>query len=203
MIVGAAYLRNSDGKYHLTSFSNTGDGVTIAAPGSRIYGLSSAEEKYTYMSGTSAAAPMVAGVASLVWSVNPSLSGAQVRNIVTGHTVDTVCPYGEEGKNLGLVNAKKAVEAALATKYTVHSVTGEIDTGDYEIPADLITVKSGEKTKDITVISGKIDLISEDCNGTIIINGDYGENEFETTEFSVSGKDVDFGVITFSPKQTE
>lgn len=203
LIVGAASLRPSDGRYHLAAFSNYGDSVNIAAPGVNVYGLSTGDKKYALMTGTSAAAPVVAGTASLVWCVNPSLTGAQVKKIVTENAGETVYPYSGSGKEYKLVNAKKAVEAALRTKYEMYSVTGEIDTGEFETPADLITVESGGKAENITVLSGKIDLIYENGDGKIIINGDYGDNEFEKTAFSVSGKDVDLGTISFLPGQAE
>lgn len=197
LTVGAATYWYSDEKYHLASFSNFGEGVVIAAPGARIYGLSAGEEKYTLMSGTSCAAPIVAGIVSLVWSVNPSLTGSQVRNIVVENSTETVYPYKDKGGPCKLVNAVSAVEAALKTKYKMYRLTGEVDTGDYDTPADLITVRSGEKSTGITALSGKISLIYENGDGTIIINGEYGENEFPETEFSIDGKDVDLGKISF------
>ena len=203
LVVGAATYRYSDEKYHLASFSNFGDGVVIAAPGARIYGLTSDEEKYTLMSGTSCAAPIVAGIVSLVWGINPSLTGAQVRNIVVDNAGETVYPYKDKGRSCKLVDAVSAVEAALKTKYKMYSLTGEVDTGDYDTPADLVTIKSGEKSKDITAPSGKISLIYENGDGTIIINGEYGENEFPETGFSIDGKDLDLGKISFIPAQTQ
>ncbi len=200
LTVGAASYRYSDEKYHFASFSNYGDGVLLAAPGSHLYGLSSGEEKYTHMSGTSASAPVVAGVVSLAWCVNPSLTGAQVRNLVVENAGENVLPYdGEEESGCKLVDAGSAVEAALKTKYSMFSLTGEVDTGGYKTPADLVTIKSAGKTRNITAPSGKISLIYEKGNGTIIINGEYGENEFPETDFSVSDRDVDLGKIAFKP----
>lgn len=61
-----------------SSFSNYGSWVDIAAPGSNI--LSTVPgNKYDYKSGTSMAAPHVAGAAAVVWSRHPSWTAAQVR----------------------------------------------------------------------------------------------------------------------------
>ncbi|MEH2119192.1 S8 family serine peptidase [Nostoc sp.] len=65
-------------------------------------------------SGTSAANPNMAGIASLVWSVNSSLNGGQLRQIL----IDTAMDLGATGRDNtfgnGLVNADAAVRRALA-----------------------------------------------------------------------------------------
>jgi len=67
-----------------------------------------------YFNGTSCANPNMAGIASLVWSVNPELSGKQIRQIL----IDTAMDLGVEGRDQtfghGLVNADAAVRRAWA-----------------------------------------------------------------------------------------
>jgi hypothetical protein len=64
--------------------------------------------------GTSAANPNMAGIASLVWSVNSGLNGGQVRQIL----LDTAMDLGTQGRDErfggGLVNADAAVRRAVA-----------------------------------------------------------------------------------------
>ena len=71
-----------------------------------------ADGTYDSMNGTSMATPHVTGVAGLVFAVNPSLSGADVKNIIRS-TAQGRYYYGED--HSGLLNARLAVEAALGT----------------------------------------------------------------------------------------
>lgn len=104
IVVGAV-----DSKYNITDFSNTGSRVDIFAPGKDIFSTRSKAifgHKYGKMSGTSQAAPHVAGVAAMVWSANNDLSGSSVKSII--------CKY----KNLRcttckMVDAYSSVENAI------------------------------------------------------------------------------------------
>jgi serine protease len=111
-------------------YSNFGSAVSVAAPG----GNSSTDTKilstlnaglttpgadsYAAYQGTSMAAPHVAGVASLVLSVNPCLTPSQVntllRSTVTNFPAGSSCTTTTCG--VGIVNAGAAVEAAKASK---------------------------------------------------------------------------------------
>ena len=93
--------------YKIAASSQCGERVDILAPGVNI--CSTIKNGYGEKSGTSMAAPHVAAVAGLVFSVNPDLKGDQVKKIICDTAVGS---YGSEG--YGLLNAKKAVEYALA-----------------------------------------------------------------------------------------
>jgi len=60
------------------SFTNYGDWVEVAAPGDNIFSTF-LNSSYAYKSGTSMAAPHVAGVAALIWSQFPSVTRDWVR----------------------------------------------------------------------------------------------------------------------------
>jgi serine protease len=110
------------------SYSNTGSMVTIAAPGggggdgilSTVNtGLTSpAADGYAFFQGTSMAAPHVAGAASLMLSANPTLTPAQVKQLMQSSArpfpvgTESDCRPGSCGA--GIVNAGAAVAAALA-----------------------------------------------------------------------------------------
>lgn len=203
IVAAASRYRASDDTYALTSFSNYGETVDIAAPGSRIYGLDVESDGYCYKSGTSVSAPIVTAVASLVWGINPSLKGTDVKKIIMDTADKTVAPYVEGTQSYKQINAKLAVEEALRTKYKMFTLTGDINTGDYDTPDDIAALTINGKSKNITAPGGKINLICENGDGKINILGDYGENEFAPVDFSVNNADVSLGEISFLPVPDE
>lgn len=68
--------------------------------------------------GTSAAAPNVAGVASLVWSANPNLTATQVYQILAETAYDLSAPGYDLLTGHGFVNADAAVRRAIALAST-------------------------------------------------------------------------------------
>ncbi|NNG23209.1 S8 family serine peptidase [Telluria aromaticivorans] len=95
-------------------FSNFGPNIVVAAPGDSDHDVtchSASDSSYSnHFGGTSGATPKVAGVAALMLSANPSLTHAQVRDLLnsTGSLVTTTA-----GKPLGrFLNAEAAVRAA-------------------------------------------------------------------------------------------
>lgn len=101
--VGAISLSNER-----TWFSNGGAGLDVVAPGEVI--LSTCVPAPYCTSGTTlAAAAHVEGVASLIWSVNPELTPAQVRNILRETASDLGPPGYDEEYGYGKVNAAEAV----------------------------------------------------------------------------------------------
>jgi subtilisin family serine protease len=95
-------------------YSNYGGNVDLVAPGNNtttlIGGL------YGAGGGTSFASPVVAGVAALIMSANPSLTPAQVTDILKQSTDDLGAAGWDNTYSSGRVNAAKAVSAALATR---------------------------------------------------------------------------------------
>lgn len=80
------------------SLSNYGDFVDVVAPGVNIYSAYhdlGNTTGYAYMTGTSMATPFVSGLAGLVLSRKPELTGAEVAEMITGHVVD----LGATGKD--------------------------------------------------------------------------------------------------------
>ncbi|MEJ7807662.1 MAG: S8 family serine peptidase, partial [Telluria sp.] len=109
MIVVAA----TDTADNKSSFSNYGAFVSLAAPGSGIW-TTSRGGIYQAWNGTSFASPLAAGVAALMMSARPDLSGAQIEKLLFSSALD----LGSAGKDPvygnGRVNAAAAVAAARA-----------------------------------------------------------------------------------------
>lgn len=155
------------------SGSNFGTLLDVVAPGSGI--ISTIPNNGTSIAnGTSLAAPHAAGVAALVLSVNPDLTGQQVRDIIerTAKKVHQNNPYSylpttgrpngtwDDQMGYGLINAYEAVmEAGILDLYMRNSLT---DNGD---EPDLVT-QAIYDTPDIWIRN-------DDDNGTTHQNAEY------------------------------
>jgi subtilisin family serine protease len=121
LAVGATSM---DGKR--AYFSNTGSYVSLAAPGYNVFASLSADSDwpradlpwaspgyYGWASGTSFAAPEVAGTAALVWAANPRLTARQVARVLkrsaSGSTWNPELGWGR-------LDAAAAVQLALETQ---------------------------------------------------------------------------------------
>ena len=102
----------TDSNDALASWSNTGTPIDLAAPGVDIY-TTSMGGGYGSVSGTSLSAPTAAGVAALVISANPSLSSAQVQQVLKQSADDLGAPGWDPVYGWGRVNARKAVSMAV------------------------------------------------------------------------------------------
>src|SRR4029453_1158856 len=89
------------------AFSNTGSYLSLAAPGYNVFAAESADSdwpraqlpwaspgSYGWASGTSFAAPEVAGAAALVWAANPRLTAPQVAKVLKQSAVGPVWTPG-------------------------------------------------------------------------------------------------------------
>jgi subtilisin family serine protease len=100
----------TDGNDLRASFSNFGSWIKLAAPGVGI--LTTARGGgYSYVSGTSAASPLAAGVASLILSAKSTLTPAALTAAIQQNTDDIGLPGFDNYFGWGRVNAYKAVLA--------------------------------------------------------------------------------------------
>jgi subtilisin family serine protease len=102
--------------------SNYGPELEVIAPGVKIYttdmgsgGGYTGTDYMGYFNGTSAATPLAAGICALIWSLNPGLSNAEVRQILQDSADDQVGPSDEDAPGwdpyygFGRVNAYQAL----------------------------------------------------------------------------------------------
>ncbi|WP_431047994.1 S8 family serine peptidase [Streptomyces sp. P1-3] len=95
------------------TFSNYGSTIDVSAPGVNIYS-SLPDDRYGFADGTSMAAPHVAGLGGLVWSVALGLTNFQVRMIIEDSCddLDALNPGFTGQLGSGLINAYRAVRLA-------------------------------------------------------------------------------------------
>ena len=123
--------------FNIPRSSGFGTQLDVVAPGSDIYSTG-ANNRTLFDSGTSMAAPHVAGVAALMLSVNPTLTGQQVRNIIksTANRNSNVLPgvtfstvpgrpaLWNSHVGHGLVNAYAAVREAVGLRPNISGPAG-------------------------------------------------------------------------------
>ena len=111
-VIGVGATTNTDTK---ASFSTYNSSVDISAPGQNIYstmptfaaGMNSRgySQTYSYMSGTSMASPMAAGVGALIKSKFPAYTPAQVQSLLENYADDLGTPGRDDSFGYGRVNA--------------------------------------------------------------------------------------------------
>lgn len=107
-------VSSTDSNDSLSFFSNYGNWINVAAPGRNLYTTYN-NGAYAGFSGTSAAAPVVSGIAALVLSANPGLTNSQVKSIIEKNADDLGTAGFDPYYGWGRVNAYKAVLAAINT----------------------------------------------------------------------------------------
>ncbi|MEK4537584.1 S8 family serine peptidase [Peribacillus sp. FSL K6-1552] len=148
----------TDSKDKRTSYSNYHSTVDIAAPGDYILSTLP-NNRYGWMSGTSMATPMVAGVAALIWSNEPKLTKYEVEY----RLYDSALDLGTKGKDIyygnGRVNAKKALEMKTLTRPTVTAISDKDTLIKGKIPSDFktgtLSIYTNEKTLATVKINGE------------------------------------------------
>jgi len=125
---------------YLAGFSNYGATVDLVAPGVSLL-TTAKDNQYKTFSGTSAAAPVVSGVAGLILSLRPQLSNQDVRNILVSSTDD----IGETGWDqyyaAGRLNAERALQVDYASQATI--TLPQLDDGVHASPVIIHGTASG------------------------------------------------------------
>lgn len=123
--------RTSPFFWSATSGSNYGSHIDVVAPGNYIYGLSfSSDTNYdTYWGGTSQAAPLVAGICSLILDIRPNFTVEEVRSALRDTADDQVgrpsedTPGWDKYHGAGRVNAYLALQSVLSTDDITNNTT--------------------------------------------------------------------------------
>ncbi|MEW6469778.1 MAG: S8 family serine peptidase [Bacteroidota bacterium] len=112
-VIAVASTASNDVK---SSFSNYGTWVDVSAPGSNIYSTVP-NNAYAYMSGTSMACPIVAGLVGLMRSLNPTLPQSNVISCLTStcDNINSINPSYSGQLGSGRINAANAMSCIAAT----------------------------------------------------------------------------------------
>lgn len=103
---------------HRASFSNYGTGLDVMAPGVQIYSTQ-VGPSYQYLSGTSTAAPFVAGVVAMMLTVNPYLTPREVSATLNATARDVSIPGYDTSTGWGIVDAFRAVAQVSEPRVTI------------------------------------------------------------------------------------
>lgn len=176
IVVGASNDSNE-----VCDFSSFGSRVDVVAPGKDIYSTVNGGYDGTY-DGTSMASPHVTGLSALVWSTNPGLTAAQVKDIIVT-TADTTI-YDREGGNVDgdyinkaeniriaykLINAKAAVDKAVSmSSDNTGNVVGKVVVADDD----------SDPTNNATISGAVVSLHQSFAPG---LNGELEDPFFKTT----------------------
>ena len=107
------------------TYSNYGPEIDISAPGTAIYSTKK-DGGYSYMSGTSMAAPCVTGVAALIKAFHPDYSPQQIKDTLIRTARDAGMLGRDEYYGHGVINAY----AALLGADSLFNVSYEYNDGD-------------------------------------------------------------------------
>jgi subtilisin family serine protease len=178
-------------------FANTGSWISMAAPGENVFGAVSALSSplfyprtelpgakaglYGYGSGTSFAAPQVAGAAALVWAANPSLTSDQVAQILketaSGHggwtpelgfgvlDVGAAVARAQQGVP-GVLLSGKRVDRKLTLRWGGPAAAYTLSLSVDNAPARVVLAATTQTTKTIPLAPGHVYAFTVDALDT-------------------------------------
>lgn len=196
---GNTMIENGD-VYTMEPYYNYGEAVDIYAPGVNIYSTASRQEgssgetsDYAITQGTSFSAPIVSGVAALVWSVDPTLTAGEVKDILlNNYTCTAQGTFSGETYTAPVVDAYESVKAAVKGLDSVLGRVVEADT-DPKVPLQNVTVTvsdaSGKEMSTVTTAETGAFTAIVDEPGTYTLT--FSKDGYETvvkTDVKIQGR---------------
>ena len=179
---------STDSEDQRSSFSGFGEWVTVSAPGTSVRTTSQISGGYAPASGTSFAAPYVAGLAALILSKDPSLSPDSVRRRIE-YTADPINMDMYIGS--GRVNARRALEIDVDPSH-VAQISTPFNTAALE---DIVKVRGRAMGDSYSLeyrASGESDWI---LAGSGTNSDTYNLAEIDVSEFAVGTYELRLQVI--------
>ena len=110
----------TDQNDHVAPFSTTGAGIDVVAPGAGLVGAVPTTHNSTGyetgLAGTSFSAPIVAAAAAWIWTVRPTLTAAQVMQLLRSTARDIGPPGFDSTSGWGLIDIPAALAAPAPQK---------------------------------------------------------------------------------------
>jgi len=179
-VISVASTTSSNGR---SGFSNRGPMLDVAAPGSGIMSTWSTSS-YRSISGTSMAAPHVAGWVALMLSVNPDLTPVDIDDIIANEDVFT--DLGSRGRDdsygFGLIDATKAIRVARSYTGGKPAVIPELG-----LTPDLVVVGPNQSSVFVT---------GQNIGDATLSVGQIRDDAawLQTRGFTSTGSDIEFTV---------
>jgi subtilisin family serine protease len=133
-VVAVGSTDHNDGRSY---FSNYGAGLGVVAPGENVVSTipcpppsqdPTCSGGYGTKTGTSMSTPLAAGVAALVWSLQPQLRAEDVKAILEGTAIDLGAPGWDAQFGYGRIDASQAAGSVACLKDTATYYLGPVDT---------------------------------------------------------------------------
>ena len=159
-VINATRSGDTFAKYSSSNYNTAGQmSKEISAPGTDIWSLAkTGTQDYRSSTGTSMAAPCVAGIAALLFAENPALTPAQVKSILCSTALDLGDEGFDEATGYGLVNAYAAVR----------EITSYLDGPDYVMVGDAVAfAPSVHEPGQWTWSSGNEGIATVDAAGVV------------------------------------
>jgi subtilisin family serine protease len=139
------------------SFSEHHPYVDVAAPGVSIY--STLRGGYGFQDGTSMATPFAAGLAALIWSLNPGLTHDQVRDLIQSTADDLGAPGKDDYFGHGRINAWHALDLLVSLETSPAQIGFLMDDDSGPLPPSFavqVTTTSSEPINWTATISPSV-----------------------------------------------
>ena len=196
-VIGVGATNNQDGKWHRSNYNSS---VDVVAPGKNIYSTTPTyqvainskgiAQNYDYMTGTSMACPMTAGLAALILSRHPLYSPLQVEQEIQENADDLGTTGRDDYFGHGRINAYQSLVSTAARPAEVfYFAEGTTRTG-FEEWITIQNPNSEDAQVKITYMRGdgstteKDYTVKANSRETVGVNSDVGSGDTEAYDVS-------------------